>query len=264
MEALLNEISSIKAAGAGRTPIYTFKPARFKAFVEIFKPLVKLYGSSPIRIENARLAQPIGHENFLVEMDLTNILVGEQVSQDDAANTAVSFDFTASKEHLKELSAITGNAAVKVYDQGDEILFTNGHMEARLLKAFSPAPCLPAPVLPDAQPFGEMVQDIELRDLKAYCARRSFVWLLCYGEQIEQIMVSGKRPYTLRPSSRQSLEGCQPDHVFTSQNFLKLAGQLDLSVGICKNDQGCWLKTSSRPSMVNALTTYELLYHGKI
>jgi len=264
MEALLNEIDSIKAAGVGNPPIYTFKPARFKGFVDILKPVVKLHGPKPIRIENARLAQHIGHENFLVEMDLTNLLVGEQVSEKDAANTAVNLDFMASGEHLKKLSAITGKGAVEVYDQGDALLFTNGHIEARLLKALSPVSCRPAPILPDVQQVGEMVQDVELGDLKAYRGTIKFVSLLCYGEQIEQIMVSGNPPYTLHPSSRQFLGGRQPDQVFTSQYFLALAGKLDLSMGICKNERGYWLKTSSRPKMVNALTTYELLHHGKI
>ena len=50
----------------------------------------------------------------------------------------------------------------------------------------------------------------------------------------------------------------------TSQKFLALAGDLELSLGIYRNDRGYWLKTSSKPSMVNNLTTYELLCEGRI
>lgn len=245
-------------------PLYCFTPARFKGFVQIFRRVIKIHGPSPVRIDNGRMAQPIGNKHFLVEMDLKNILIGEQASEDDALTMPASLDFIACEKHFKELSAITGKGAVEVYDQGDTLLFTDGHIEARLSKPFSPAPHLPTPIISDAQEFGEMVRDVEISGLNKYRGKSKYVSLLCYGEQLEQVAAPGKHPYTLHRASKGTLAGRQPDHVFTSQHFLALAGKLELSLTIYRNELGFWLKTSSRPGLINALTTYELLYQGKI
>jgi len=80
---------------------------------------------------------------------------------------------------------------------------------------------------------------------------------------LEQVSVRGKRPYTLHKDSALCLKGCNPDLVLTSQNFLALAGEHELSLGIYRKDNCYWLKTSSRPSLINNLTTYECLFVGR-
>ena len=244
--------------------LYRFTSARFKAFVQIYRMVLKIHGPNPVCIKHGMMAQPIGNKNFLVEMDLSNLLTDGKTSNIDTLTKAASFDFIASEYQLKELSAITGRGAVDVYDQGGSLLFTDGHIEAWIFKPDSKAPHMSTPIIPDAQEFGEVVRDVDLTDLKRYRDKSSYVSLLCYGEQLEQVAVSGRRPYTLHGSSRATLVGREPDHVFTSRHFLALAGKLELSLGICKTEKGFWLKTSSRLNMVNALTTFELLYEGKI
>jgi len=110
--------------------------------------------------------------------------------------------------------------------------------------------------------LGEEVRDLEPKDLKAFVGKNRLVSLHCVSGQLEQIATHAKSPYTLHAASQPSLVGRKPDATFTAQQFLALAGKLELSLSLWRDVRGTWLKTRSRSNMVRALITYELLYEG--
>jgi len=253
-----------------KSPICILKPARFKAFVRLMQQLVKINGPRPIYIRNSRLIQPIGHVNFWVDIDLGNILTRDGTTEksppakDGSSDEGVSFGFQATESALRELHSMAGKMPVAIYDRGDGLAFVGAHTQAQLLKPAQPTLSLVANLPTDKQRIGEDVSHIDLGDLKSYAAKTKFIALLCYEGQLEQIVARGKRPYTLYQLTSEALKNRTPELVFTSQGFLALAGELELSLGIYRNGLGYWLKTSSRPSMINNLTTYERLYVGRI
>ena len=100
--------------------------------------------------------------------------------------------------------------------------------------------------------------------LLKFVGKAQLVNLLCFRGQLERIVPRGKQAYTLCAASLETLSGQQSDAVFVSSHFLSLAGKLELTLSLWRNEEGVWLKTSSRSNMVNALTTYELLHEGTI
>jgi len=252
-------------------PICTLKPARFKAFVRLTRQLVKLHGPRPICIEKSKLFQAIGHPNFWVDIDLGNILedAGSKAGAaspkgQTAIAPGISFGFQATESELRGLAAIAGKSEVHVWDRGGEIVFAGAHIEAGLQNSTRPSSFLKLKLPTDEHRIGEEVVEIELADLRQYVGKARYVTLLGYQGQIEQVVVRGKRPYTLYAASSPTLKGQKPSFALTSQNFLDLAGEKDLKLGIFRNDHGYWLKTSSRPSLINNLTTYECLYEGSV
>ena len=263
--------SEAQATAPSQEPLCTFKPARFKEFVRLTRQLVKLHGPRPICIENSRLFQPIGHLNFWVDIDLANILVdaGSKAGAASpkgktAIDQGISFAFQATESELRGLAAIAGKSKVNVWDRGGEIVFAGAHVEAGLQNSTRPSSFLKLKLPTDEHRIGEEVVEIELADLRQYVGKARYVTLLGYQGQIEQVVVRGKRPYTLYAASSPTLKGQKPSFALTSQNFLDLAGEKDLKLGIFRNDHGYWLKTSSRPSLINNLTTYECLYEGSV
>lgn len=265
METILDDINKIRSADQS-TLICTMKPARFKAFIRLLREVVKLHGPRPIRFENGRMAQPIGHGNFIVELDMSNILGNADGKQDSVSATTNGFsgNFIACDAQLRALSGVVGSGLVQVDDGGGVILFSNLHTSGVLYKSSQTAPHLSAPILKDATQLGEEVKDLEPKDLKKFIGKVRLVSLNCFSDQLEQIATREKRPYTLNAASQPSLIGHKPDAVFTAQHFLALAGKLELSLSLWRDDRGTWLKTHSRSNMVNALTTFELLYEGSI
>ena len=270
MDTVNDRSAEAQATAHFPAPLCTLKPARFKALARLMQQLVKINGPRPIDIRNSRLIQPIGHVNFWVDIDLGNILAEADTTEksppakDVSSDKAVSFSFQATDSDLRGLLSMAGKTSVTVYDHGDELVFVGAHTQARLLKPAQPALSLVANLPTDKQRIGEEVTDIDLGDLKSYAAKTKFIALLCYEGQIEQVVARGKRPYTLHQPTSEALKNRDPELVFTSQGFLALAGELELSLGIYRNDLGYWLKTSSRPSMINNLTTYERLYVGRV
>lgn len=264
MEAILKDINAIRTAEQS-TLICSMKPARFKAFIRLLREVVKLHGPHPIRFENGRMAQPIGHGNFIVELDMGNLIGKNDGKQDPASSDPNGFsgNFIACDAHFRELSGVLGAGLVEVHDRGGVILFSNGHTEGVLYKSSQAAPHLPAPILKDATPLGEEVKDLEPKDLKAFVGKNRLVSLHCFGGQLEQIATRANRPYTFHTASQPGLLGRKPDMTFTAQHFLALAGKLELSLSLWRDARGTWLKTHSRSNMVNALSTYELLYEGR-
>lgn len=263
MDTILEDINAIRTAE--QSPfICSMKPARFKAFVRLVRDVVKLHGPHPIRFESGRMAQPIGHGNFIVELDMSNILGKNDGKQGSATPKTGGFsgNIIACDGHLRELSSIVGAGLVEAHDCDGVIQFSNGHTESLLYKSSQVAPHLPAPILKDATRLGEEVKDLEPRDLKAFIGKNRLVSLNCFSGQLEQIATRAKSPYTLHAASQLSLLGRKPDATFTAQHFLALAGKLELSLSLWRDDRGTWLKTYSRSNMVNSLITYELLYEG--
>ncbi len=266
MDTLLEDINAIRTAGQ-HTRICSMKPARFKAFTRLVREMVKLHGPHPIQFVNGRVAQPIGHGIFIVDLDMSNLLGKNDGEQDFASPTSDGFsgNFIACNTHLRELSGVVGAELVEVHDHDGVILFSNGHTEGFLYKSSQVAPHLPAPILKDATRLGEEVKDLELRDLKAFVGKNRLVSLHCFSGQLEQIAIRAKRPYTFHAASQPCLLGRKPDATtYTAQHFLALAGKLELSLSLWSNARGIWLKTHSRSNMVNGLDTYELLYEGSL
>ena len=271
---MINEIlKKVQATAPSPEPLCTLKPARFKAFVRIMRQVVKLNGPRPIYLANSRLSQPIGHSNFWVDIDLSNLLeVACDKSQaaapgvDVAQRLGVSFAFLATDSEFQELAAMAGGESdIAVWDRGDKVAFANIRTDPALQK---PARCLSflrwwLPT--DDQRVGEELTVSDLAGLKSYVGTSRYVTLLVYNGQLEQVKVPNRsRPYTLHASSGPYLTGRKPNLALTSQNFLDLAGKLDLTVGLYLNDLGFWLKTSSRKSMTNNVTTFECLYAGPV
>jgi len=250
-------------------PLCTLEPARFKAFVRLACQLVKLHGPHPISIKNSRLLQAIGQPTFLVNIDLGNYLPAANSApdpDDDDATQGISFDFQATAGEIAQLKDLVGESAtIDVYDRGDGLVFSDGQQNVSLWKPARPVPPL-AVTLPTApELIGEEVRIKKLAVLKNYVGKNGYVTLLAYADQLEKIVVSGKQPRALAAASGGMFPVDRAHELaLTSQKFLALAGDLELSLGIYRNDRGYWLKTSSKPSMVNNLTTYELLCEGRI
>lgn len=250
-------------------PLCTLEPARFKAFVRLACQLVKLHGSRPISIKNSRLLQAIDQPTFLVDIDLRNYLpaAGSAADpDDDDANPGVSFNFQATDEEIVQLKDLVGESAtIDVYDRGDWLFFSDGQQDVPLWKPAQPVPPLAVALPTDAERIGEEILIKSRAVLQKYVGRSGYVTLLAYADQLEKIKVPGKQPRALVVSAGGMFPVDRAHELaLTSQKFLALAGDLDLSLGIYRNDRGYWLKTSSRPSMVNNLTTYELLYAGRV
>ena len=247
----------------------TLEPARFKAFVRLACQLVKLHGPRPISIKNSRLLQAIGQPTFLVDIDLGNYLPAADSaadSDDDDAKQGISFDFQATAEEIVQLKDLVGESAtIDVYDRGDWLFFSDGQQDVPLWKPAQPVPPLAVTLPTDAERIGEEVLITDRAVLKKYVGKSGFVALLAYADQLEKIKVPGKQPRALVVSAGGMFPVDRAHELaLTSQKFLALAGDLELSLGIYRNDRGYWLKTSSKPSMVNNLTTYELLYAGRV
>ena len=253
-------------------PLCTINPARFKAFAKLMENLVKLHGPRPIAIRNSRLLQAIGQPTFLVDIDLGNILVAaksdtesDDETKSDEANSGLSFDFQATANEVKQLKDLIGKPPVNVYDRGNRLVFSDGQQEVPLWKPSLPVPPLTTTLPTDDQRIGEDVVIEDRSALHKYCGKCNYVSLLVYADQLEKVVVPGKQPRALAVSAGGIFQVDRSQElVLTSQNFLALAGDLELTVGIYRNDLGYWLKTSSKPSMVNNLTTYELMYAGRV
>ena len=250
-------------------PLCKLDPARFKAFAKLMENLVKLHGPRPISIKNSRLLQAIGQPTFLVDIDLRNYLpaAGSAADpDDDDANPGVSFDFQATAEEIVQLKDLVGESAtIDVYDRGDWLVFSDGQQDVPLWKPAQPVPPLAVTLPTDAERIGEEVLIESRAVLKKYVGKSGFVSLLVYADQLEKVVVPGKQPRALVVSAGGMFPVDRAHELaLTSQKFLALVGDLELSLGIYRNDRGYWLKTSSKPSMVNNLTTYELLYAGRV
>lgn len=265
MDSIVKDIEAIRSAGQASL-ICSIKPARFKALIRLIRQLVKLHGPHPIRFENSRVAQPIGHGNFIVDLDMGNLLDNDDDKQ--SASTSKPNRFTgnliACDDHLRALSAVVGTAPIDVHDRNEFIEFSNNHTEGWLYKSSQTAPHLSVPILKDATQMGMEVKNLELKDLKAFVGKNRLVSLNCFSGQLEQIATFATSSYTLHAASKASLLGCKPDKIFTAQHFLALAGRLELSFSLWCDVRGIWLRTHSRSNMVKALATYELLYEGRI
>lgn len=252
MQPIIASISNDDAA-----PV-CIKPARFKAFVRLLRDLVKLHGPRPIRIENSRISQWVGSANYYLDVDMSNLLVadGEQGS-----GAPISFQLVFLPEDIKDLSTLVG-ASVELREYGSSYGFVSENYEVRIQKApdLSQGAVL---TFPEAvETVGEAVADVNWAGLKAYVAKSRLAMLCCFEDQLEMIRVPGKLPFLLNPSSRIALEGKSPNAVFSSQHFLALAGELELTLCLLRTGESYWLKTSSKPSLINNLTSYECLYSG--
>lgn len=250
-------------------PLCKLDPARFKAFAKLMENLVKLHGPHPISIKNSRLLQAIGQPTFLVDIDLRNYLSAADSNaetDDDDANPGASFDFQATAEEIVQLKDLVGeSAAIDVYDRGDWLFFSDGQQDVPLWKPAQPVPPLAVALPTDAERIGEEILIKSRAVLQKYIGKSDYVTLLAYAGQLEKIKVPGKQPRALAAAAGGMFQVDRAHELaLTSQKFLALAGDLDLSLGIYRNDRGYWLKTSSQPSMVNNLTTYELLYAGRV
>lgn len=251
-------------------PLCTIAPARFKAFVGLTRQLVELQGPRPIYVDNARLLQPIGSPHFWVDIDFANILQPAEVSvpigaqPGEKSELGVSFGFLASAKEIGNLTDLVGKCEVTLHDHGTDLVFSNGYTEVRIMKPTPQEPTASVALPTEDDRLGEEVVVDDRDAVKRYVSKSGFVFLLSFAGQLEQVEVRGKRPCNLRKPTFMSLGGRSPDLSLTSSNFLTLAGKLDLSLGIYRNTHGYWLRTSSKPSMVNNLTTYELLYVGSV
>ena len=266
------DVAEILAPPPIQELLCTMNPARFKACVRLACQLVKLHAPRPIAIRNSRLLQYIGLSNFWVDIDLGNILVAAKTdterddeTESDDANLGVSFDFQATTKEVTQLQDLIGKPPVNVYDRGNQLVFSDGQQDVPLWKPPLPVPPLTTTLPTDDQRIGEDVVIEDRSALHKYCGKCNYVSLLVYADQLEKVVVPGTQPRALAVSAGGIFQVDRSQElVLTSQNFLALAGDLELTVGIYRNDLGYWLKTSSKPSMVNNLTTYELMYAGRV
>ena len=232
----------------------TIAPARLKAFVRLLKMIVKIHGPQPLHFQDGCLTQTIGGNNFVVELDAKNFFSNPK---------GFTVSIIATNHHLQQLSFITSSDA-KIYDREDELFFCGSHTAGTLLKSSHAAPLVETPFLQGAQKLGEDVRVEDPSGLLKFVGKAQLVNLLCFRGQLERIVPRGKQAYTLCAASLETLSGQQSDAVFVSSHFLSLAGKLEMTLSLWRNEEGVWLKTSSRSNMVNALTTYELLHEGTI
>jgi len=256
MNKIEDELAALETSQKGSV-VFTMPPARFKSMLALFKDLNKLHGPRPVRVENNRICQPIGHANFVVQANLATMLKG-------AEPLGVSLDLQLCKDDLNALKNLSGGGVVKVCHDDQRLIFSNDHMEVCVAKPALPAQSLPLPFIDESNRVGEQVLDADLASLKAYAGKKGFVTLLCHGDQLEQIVVRGKSPYTINESARSALKNRKPNLALSGQHFLALAGKHSLSLGIYRNERGYWLKTFSKPRLMDGMATWELLHQGAI
>ncbi len=265
MSKIHDVIQSVQDETKSEAPLCTMKSARFKAFIQLIRQITKLNGPLPIRISDSRICQAIGHDNYVVDIDLSNFFDSNAPIKDSVPYKGINFTLQPSGSDLKRLSGLFGDH-VQVYDNGDALIFTTFRTQEQLYQPKTLIPHLISPSIPESKRIGEEVtsQDLALATLKNYVPRNEIVFLCCYDGQLEQVKVQGKNPYTFHPTALAALKGRESDKIFISQHFLALAGKLELSLGIYANARGYWLKTSSRNNMVKRLTTWELLCEGTV
>ena len=256
MNKIEDELAALETSQKGSV-VCTMPPARFKSMLALFKDLNKLHGPRPVRVENNRICQPIGHANFVVQADLATMLKGTE-------SLGVSLDLQLCKDDLNALKNLSGGGVVKVYHDGQRLIFANDHMEVSVANPALPAQSLSFPFIDETCRVGELVLDVDLAAMKTYAGKKGFVTLLCHGDQLEQIVVRGKSLYTINASARSALKNRKPNLALSGQHFLALAGRHSLSLGIYRNERGYWLKTFSKPRLMDGMTTWELLHQGAI
>ncbi len=252
VQSITASIDNVNAASV------CIKPAKFKALVRLLRDLVKLHGPRPIRIENSRISQWVGSANYYLDVDMSNLL---DVDGEQGSRVPISLQFVLLPEDIKALTGLVGGS-VELREHANSYAFASEHFEVHLQKApgLGQGAILTFPH--GVEDVGEAVASVNWAALKQYVGNKRTVTLYTYSEQLEMIGVAGKSPFLLNPSSRLALAGQAPNAVLVSQHFLTLAGELELTLGLLRTGENFWLKTSSRPCLVNNLASYECLYSG--
>ena len=232
--------------------IMTIPSANAREFGRILKMLNSAQANSPIVIRNSTIRQPIISDNFIVEIDLKN-LIGDGINM-----TPLLLE-----GEIKEVLDLLSSGETMVTFDPDEgvYLFQNGYRSETLLAAEDNGQGIAEPlVFSDKDYLGAEVVIEDIDDIKKYLLKSSCCGLLIYGNQLEQVMSFNKSaPYTFKKAAAGNLKYEKAEMCLLSFNFLRFSDN-DSKIKLAANDEkGFWLITEVEMTAKSTIKTYELL-----
>lgn len=237
----------------------TIRPAGFKALYRILEKIYKILGTYIVVLQNSKLQMEIEPRSFYLNLDMKNIL-NDDNNTNDTESYGIDASFLITKQILKDLKLISGKGVVTMYQDDNFITFANGNTEAKIWKNATSHYQYAPPTFCERCKIGESVFDIDHINVVEYVSSASHVMLRCFNGQLEQLAILGRPPYTFDKNSQHLLRTQTPDLVLCSKYFLTLAGKLELTLSLQRNESGYWLVTTSRSEMAKSVTTIEHLF----
>jgi len=236
----------------GHMKIMTIPSANAREFGRILKQLNSAQANSPIAIRNSTIRQPIISDNFIVEIDLKD-LIG------DGVNMAPLLLEGQIKEVITLLSS--GDTMVTFDPDEGVYLFQNGYRSETLIAAEDNGQGIAEPLVFSAKDYlGAEVVIEDIADIKKFLLKSSCCGLLIYSNQLEQVMSFNKSaPYTFKKAAAGNLKYEKAEMCLLSFNFLRFSDN-DTKIKLAANDEkGFWLITEVKMTSRSTIKTYELL-----
>jgi hypothetical protein len=231
---------------------FTLKAADATEFARILEKINRFEDYTQLIIRNSKIRQPLTNTGIYAETDLTNLI-----------GAGINISFMLSNKKLKKVSKLlkSGETSI-IHDKEDSVYwFRTGHQNEILdeIEGVDDAQ-LTVPVFTSAQYIGNPVVIADILDIQKYIEKSSFVWLLVYASQFEQILCHDRNsPYTLKATGAGSLEGKKPDMVFICHFFLTIA-EKQTKLRLAQNADGIWLVTETKlNSKSGNITIYQKL-----
>ena len=236
----------------GHMKIMTIPSANAREFGRILKMLNSAQANSPIVIRNSTIRQPIISDNFIVEIDLKN-LIGDGINM-----TPLLLE-----GEIKEVLDLLSSGETMVTFDPDEgvYLFQNGYRSETLLAAEDNGQGIAEPLVFSAKDYlGAEVVIEDIADINKFLLKSSCCGLLIYGNQLEQVMSFNKSaPYTFKKAAAGNLKYEKAEMCLLSFNFLRFSDN-DSKIKLAANDEkGFWLITEVEMTAKSTIKTYELL-----
>lgn len=236
------------------TDTISFKGTDFNALVRIIKPMMAKT-DMPVIISDSMISQPLWDSTFNVFIDMREFLKNNYNNDD-----LVNIGFLAGKQDVQNMEQMMHKEEILLWFDKSRSLYlvTDGNTLHELL----PNTMLyrKAPTDLEKKIMGVQVSNLSLKGMKGYIGKASRVFFLVYKDQVEQICIQGKNPYTFFPENIRIHQEKKPDHILESEKFLRIAGKKDLSISIAKDASGAfWLITKSKLILGVEASTYEQL-----
>lgn len=231
--------------------IMTIPSANAREFGRILKMINSAQANSPIAIRNSTIRQPIISDNFIVEIDLKNVI-----------GDGVNITPLLLEGQIKEVITLLSSGDTMVTFDPDEgvYLFQNGYRSETLLAAEDNEQGIEPLVFSDKDYLGAEVVIEDINDIKKYLLKSSCCGLHIYDNQLEQVMSFNKSaPYTFKKAAAGNLKYEKAEMCLLSFNFLRFSDK-DTKIKLAANDEkGFWLITEVEMTAKSTIKTYELL-----
>lgn len=231
---------------------FTLKASAAKEFGRILEKLNRFEDHTLLAIRDSKIKQPLTDTGVYAEADLTNLI-----------GAGINMSFMLTDTNLKKVNKLlkSGETSIIHDKNANEYWFRTGH-QTEILNGIEDVDDtkLVVPAFTAAEYIGNRVQIADIQDLQNYIGKASFVWLLVYSGQLEQILLHDRdTPYTLKATGAGSLEGKKPDMVLTCHSFLAIAEKITV-LRLAQNVDGMWLVTGTKlNSKMGVIKIYQKL-----